>query len=323
MTLWLSGWTCRHCSSKVLTVQVVHTDLLQFVHFRYCWSPPPPPPPHSSACLHLKVEFWWVYSEFCWFALSFCLSLLCKSMQSSLFLRHAAKGRERGVVFCCTRFWWTLETVKKNKNHVHRKHKSRCCLFVFLLSAALMLRHLNLKFLWHSCLSRCFQVDGVTISVLDKMKRNCTVSICNPPDVVSSDTRRLFWYTRICVPLWSLFSLQRGWAANVGLAGVWHARRTLGGTISTLLALWSWVEVKLNCPPKIRGSMWNKMPWCYWLSFMLDNYEMWEETVDIHFCWVCVWFLILPLTLSIHSSCGWIIKARFQILSDAHVSFLM
>lgn len=131
----------------------------------------------------------------------------------------------------------------------------------------------------------------------------------------------LFWYTRICVLLWSLFSLQRGWAANVGLAGVWHARRTLDGTICTLLALWSWVEVKLNCPLKIRGSVWNKMPWCYWLSFMLDNYERWEATVDVHFCWVCVWFLILPLTLSIRSSCGWIIKARFQILSDARVIF--
>lgn len=43
MTFSLLSSTCwRHCSSKVLKVQVVHKDLLQFVHFRYCWSSPSP-----------------------------------------------------------------------------------------------------------------------------------------------------------------------------------------------------------------------------------------------------------------------------------------
>lgn len=41
----------------------------------------------------------WVYSEFCWFAVSLCQSVLCKSMQSSLFLRHTAKGRDMQL-FC-------------------------------------------------------------------------------------------------------------------------------------------------------------------------------------------------------------------------------
>lgn len=79
---------------------------------------------------------------------------------------------------------------------------------------------------------------------------------------------------------------------------------------------------KINCPLKIRGSMWNKMPWCYWLSLgwiiikgerRLLMFTFVEFVSDL---WSCH-------SLSIHSSCGWIIKARFQILSDAYVSFLM
>ena len=53
---------------------------------------------------------------------------------------------------------------------------------------AVMLGHLNTKFPGIAFWSRCFQVDDFTISILEKIKRNCTVSICNPPDVVSSYT---------------------------------------------------------------------------------------------------------------------------------------
>lgn len=36
--------------------------------------------------------------------------------------------------------------------------------------------------------------------------------------------------------------------------------QTLGGTICTLLALWIWVEVKINSTRCKRSEMWNKMP---------------------------------------------------------------
>lgn len=164
MTFCLSSWTCcRLGSSKVLTVQVVHTDLLQFVHFRYCRSPSLIHQPARAR----KVDLWWVYSQFCWFALSFCMSLLCKSMQSSLFLRHAAKGRDMGFVFGCSKLWWTLE---RRKIGFTAGTREQLCFPPLPLPVAAMLRHLNLRSLPRCCLSRCFQVDDFTISILDKMK---------------------------------------------------------------------------------------------------------------------------------------------------------
>lgn len=88
MTSHSLRWT--HCcpgSSKVLTVQVVNVHLLQFVHLGYCWSP---------FRLFIALKLSWAYSEFWWFVLSFWKTLLCKSMQSSLFLRNATR-----VCFVC------------------------------------------------------------------------------------------------------------------------------------------------------------------------------------------------------------------------------
>lgn len=87
---WLFIPWDEHCcpgSSKVLTVQVVNVHLLQFVHLGYCWSP---------FRLFIALKLSWAYSEFWWFALSFWKTLLCKSMQSSLFLRNATR-----VCFVC------------------------------------------------------------------------------------------------------------------------------------------------------------------------------------------------------------------------------
>lgn len=171
--LW-SLTCCRPCSSKVLTVQVVHTDLLQFVHFRYCWSPSLI---HQPAPTLEGGKLWWLYGEFCWFALSFCQSLLCKSMQSSLFLRHAAKRGDVGFCFSVVpKLWWTRGALK-----IHREHKRADVVCSHVMAS----QH---QVSWHCCLSLCFQVDDFTISILKKMKRNCTVSICNPLDVVSSYT---------------------------------------------------------------------------------------------------------------------------------------
>lgn len=105
MTFHSLRWT--HCcpgSSKVLTVQVVNVHLLQFVHLGYCWSP---------FRLFIALKLSWAYSEFWWFALSFWKTLLCKSMQSSLFLRNATR-----VCFVCP---------EQHLKAFHSRHEMSCC----------------------------------------------------------------------------------------------------------------------------------------------------------------------------------------------------
>lgn len=166
VTLWLWSWTsCRHCSSKVLTVQVVHTDLLQFVHFRYCRSP---------SLMHQPVYTWRWNS--CGFTASFVgllsasASLCCANPCKALCFSDVQPKEEVQVfVFCCSNL---LMNTWKSKNHIHRRHKRAavtfsplsCCRHVRLC------RHLNIKVVWHCCLSRCFQVDDFTISILDKIR---------------------------------------------------------------------------------------------------------------------------------------------------------
>lgn len=113
----------------MLTVQVVYTHLLQFVHFRYCWShclmaPTELPVPEGA-------EISWVYGEFCWFALSCCQSLLCKSMQSSLFLRRAAKRRDIGGYGFCFVFLQALKNTWKSE--ILTQHRCKRAAVVFPL----------------------------------------------------------------------------------------------------------------------------------------------------------------------------------------------
>lgn len=78
------SWTCfRPGSSKVLTVQVVTSELLQSEHFRYCRSPLTRfwVAPQGKTELSLQGALL-VCSQL------FLLPSLCKSMQSSLHLRH-------------------------------------------------------------------------------------------------------------------------------------------------------------------------------------------------------------------------------------------
>lgn len=91
----------RPGSPKVLTVQIVYTHLLQSVHFKYYRSPSRMLGAGAGGVWFLSVYPPWVYAEFCWIALSCCITLLCKSMQNSLLPRHATMK-----VFCaCQRLW--------------------------------------------------------------------------------------------------------------------------------------------------------------------------------------------------------------------------
>lgn len=91
-----SFFSRRSCLSCVDVACLKCSDQLQFPQ---SWSA------FSFQDLYtLKVEFWWVYGEFCWFAVSSCQFLLCKSMQSSLFLRRAPKQRVLSfysILFLC------------------------------------------------------------------------------------------------------------------------------------------------------------------------------------------------------------------------------
>lgn len=133
MTFRLSGWTRRHCSSKVLTVQVVHTDLLQFVHFRYCRSP---------SLIHAPVytRRWNSGGFTASFVglLSASANVCCANPCKALCFSGVQPEEARGVLFSVA-----LMNTWNSKNHVFCKHKSRCRLSFSFLSAAVMLRHLN------------------------------------------------------------------------------------------------------------------------------------------------------------------------------------
>ena len=113
--LW-SLTCCRPCSSKVLTVQVVHTDLLQFVHFRYCWSPPlihqPAPTLGGGKTLVALRRVLLVCSQL--------LPVLAVQIHAKLSVPQTRGQKRRyGFLFSVLpKLWWTQRALK-----IHREHK--------------------------------------------------------------------------------------------------------------------------------------------------------------------------------------------------------
>lgn len=66
-------------------------------------------------------------------------------------------------VFCCSKLWWTLESLKISFTAGTRE---QMLLFVpTLCSHVRLYRHPNVNFICHCCLSRCFRVDDSAISI--------------------------------------------------------------------------------------------------------------------------------------------------------------
>ena len=119
--------TCgRPRSSKVLTVQVVRTDLLQFVHFRYCWSPllvhQPAPKLRRWKTLVALRRVLLVCSQL--------LPVLAVQIHAKLSVPQTRGQKRRYGVFCFLLFqklWWTHGALKE-KTKSQRAQESRCCL---------------------------------------------------------------------------------------------------------------------------------------------------------------------------------------------------
>lgn len=122
-------WTCRRlCCSKVLTVQVGHTDLLQFVHFRYCRSP------------SLKPALAWFCAgrwNLCGFTGSFVgllsasASLCCANPCKALCFSDAQPREEM------FKLQWTLERL----NYIPCRYKSNFSLVAIMLDILVCVSH--------------------------------------------------------------------------------------------------------------------------------------------------------------------------------------
>lgn len=158
---WLLSRTCcRLGISKVLTVQVEHTGLLQFVHFRYCRSPSLIHQPVSTQ----EVELLWVLRRVLLVCSQLLAGLCCANPCKALCFSHTQPNVEtQAFVFCCSNLW-ALDRLKIIFTSGTRE---QLLCFPLLCSHVALYRHLNVKF---CCLSGCFQVDDFTISILDTMK---------------------------------------------------------------------------------------------------------------------------------------------------------
>lgn len=124
--------------------------------------------PHPSACLRSKVELWWVLQR----VLLVCSQLLpvCAVQIHAKLSVSQTRSQWKRYGLC---FWLfqPLMNTWKTKNHIHWRHQRAAVVFFSSWWHQVRLyRHLNIKFLYHCSLSRCFQVDDFTISILDKMK---------------------------------------------------------------------------------------------------------------------------------------------------------
>lgn len=154
----------RLSSSKVLTVQVVRSDLLQFVHLRCCRSPSLT----RQAC-------WWCWTLAGWQrVLLVCFQLLpvcAVQIHAKLSVSQPCTPKKEICFFvsCCSQLWWTLERLKKSPSP--QAQESSCCFFSPPVAVILDYKDI---FAWsfscHCCLSRCFRVDDFAISTLDRMK---------------------------------------------------------------------------------------------------------------------------------------------------------
>lgn len=140
--------------------------------------------------------------------------------------------------------------------------------------------------------SRCFQVDDFTISILDWMKRNCTVSICNPPDVVSSYSRLISVESEV-------------WSTTDGCAPPTPSGQ-ISSAVCTLNTRWQhfnffgiWEKISFQQREDEEFIRVNKMSHCHWFQPVKKGSKL--------NVWFSLWRIPLNNKLISHQICNTLI----------------
>lgn len=126
-------------SSKVLTVQVVNCHLLQFVHFRYCWSPPPlPPPPPVTASDQVVARHTWSLSVFTGSfvgLLSALFQVCCANPCKALCFSETPteEGDSWFLVSCDFKSCWALKMLKLSFSRRAGEKESRQVFLIWVI----------------------------------------------------------------------------------------------------------------------------------------------------------------------------------------------